>query len=54
MVLELVVNDNNQGIIILGEPESSNWLELYDQSEIIKMLMSATGLYKKSNIQKFQ
>ena len=51
MVLELVVNDNNQGIIILGEPESSNWLELYDQSEIIKMLMSATGLYKKSNIQ---
>ena len=51
MVLELVVNDNNQGIIILGEPESSNWLELYDQSEIIKMLMSARVLYKKSNIQ---
>ena len=35
----------------LGEPKSFNWLELYDQSEIIKMLMTAGGLYKKSNIQ---
>ena len=35
----------------LGEPESSNLLELYDQSEKIKMLMSAGGLYKKSKIQ---
>ena len=51
IVLELVVNDNIQGITILGEPESSNWPELYDQSDIIKMLMSATWLYKKSNIQ---
>ena len=36
---------------IRGEPESSNWLVLYDQSEIIKMLMSARGVYKKSKIQ---
>ena len=36
---------------IRGEPEFSNWLVLYDQSEIIKVLMSAEELYKKSKIQ---
>ena len=36
---------------IRGKPESSNWLVLYDQSEIIKVLKSARGLYKKSEIE---
>ena len=32
---------------IRGEPKSSNWLVLYDQSEIIKVLMFAEGVNKK-------
>ena len=36
---------------IRGKPESSNWLVLYDQSEIIKNIMSAEGIYNKSKIQ---
>ena len=52
-----VLCDNSQGITscrIRGQHESSNWLVLYDQSEIIKVLMSADVLYKKSNFQEIQ
>ena len=45
IVLKLVLGDNIQGYHNVGESESSNWLELYDQSEIIR------GLYNKSKNQ---